>query len=61
MIDNKENKETAQEEEKPDCAAFKAWDNDSDHDFEHVRTMGRCLNQYKCRKCKQFLIIDSGD
>lgn len=36
-------------------------DSKADHDFEHIKTMGRCLNQYKCRKCKQFLIVDSGD
>lgn len=56
-----ENQEKVQTEEKSDCAAFKAWDNEADHDFEHFKTLGRCLNQYRCRKCKQFLIVDSGD
>lgn len=55
-MDAKENQEMP-----PVCAEFKAWDNEADHDFEHFKTLGRCLNQYRCRKCKQFLIVDSGD
>lgn len=32
-----------------------------DHDFEHIRNEGRCLNRYKCKKCGHENLIDSSD